>query len=153
MSSRLFINIRERHGLCYDIRSSFDSYQDVGEFSITAGLDKKRIFSAISLILDEVRKIKKNGITKEELKKAQEFLKGHIILDMEDSAAVASWFGRQEIIFNQNKTPEQKIAEVMKVKKSEVDAVARKIFKTEKLNLAIIGPYRNEKEFKKLLKI
>jgi len=153
MSSRLFINIRERHGLCYYIRSSFDSYQDVGVFSIVAGLDKKRIFSAIDLILAEIRKIKKNGITKDELKKAQEFLKGHIILEMEDSAAVAEWFGRQEILFNQNKTPEQKIAEVMKVTKKQVDAVARKIFKTEKLNLAIIGPYRNEKEFKKLLKI
>ncbi|MDD5289591.1 MAG: pitrilysin family protein [Patescibacteria group bacterium] len=153
MSSRLFINIRERYGLCYYIRSSFDSYHDVGLFSITAGLDKKRIFLAINLILKELRKIKQKGITKEELKKAQEFLKGHIILEMEDSAAVAEWFGRQEILVRQTKTPEQKIAEVMKVTKNKVDAIARKIFQTEKLNLALIGPYRDDKKFKKLLKI
>jgi predicted Zn-dependent peptidase len=153
MSSRLFINIRDRHGLCYDIHSSFDSYQDVGLFSIIAGLDKNRIHQAIKLILDEVRKIKKNGITIEELKKAQEFLKGHIILEMENSASVAEWFGRQEILIGATKTPEQKIAEVMKLTKSQIDSTAKKIFKTKKLNLALIGPYRNEKEFKKLLKI
>lgn len=153
MSSRLFINIRERHGLCYHISSSFDSYQDIGLFSIMSGLDKKRILMAIGLILDELRKIKKNGITSAELKKTKEFLKGHIILGMEDSAAVAEWFGRQEILIGQAKTPEQKITEVMKVSKSQVDAVARKIFQTNKINLALIGPYKDDKKFKKLLKI
>ncbi len=153
MSSRLFINIRERHGLCYYIRASHDPVQDTGIFNISAGLDKKRIFTAIELILEEIRKTKNQGITLEELSKAKEFLKGHLILEMEDSSSVADWYGRQELMLNKTKTPEEKIKQLMAVKKTFIDAVAKKIFQTSKLNLALIGPFKKEQEFLKLLKI
>ncbi|HOY56209.1 MAG TPA: pitrilysin family protein [bacterium] len=153
MSSRLFINIRERHGLCYYIRASHDATQDTGMFNISAGLDKKRIFKAIELILEEVRKIKNQGITIEELKKAQEFLKGHLILGMEDSSSVADWYGRQELMLGKIKTPTEKIKLIMSVKKTALDAVAKKIFQTNKLNLALIGPFKNAQEFLKIIKI
>ena len=153
MSSRLFINIRERQGLCYYIRAVHEGAQDTGIFSVAAGLDKNRIYEAINLILEELRKVKKHGITKEELIKAQEFLKGHLILEMEDCSSVADWYGRQELLVGKIKTPEQKIAEIMKVTKKQIDASARNIFQTQKMNLALIGPYKNEKEFKKFLKI
>ncbi|PIT89958.1 hypothetical protein COU23_01235 [Candidatus Kuenenbacteria bacterium CG10_big_fil_rev_8_21_14_0_10_36_11] len=153
MSSRLFINIRERQGLCYYIRAVHEGAQDTGIFSVAAGLDKNRIYKAINLILDELRIIKNNGIKEEELKKAREFLKGHLILEMEDCSSVADWYGRQELLVGKLKTPEQKIAEIMKVTKKQIDASARNIFQTQKMNLALIGPYKNEKEFKKFLKI
>ncbi len=153
MSSRLFINIRERHGLCYYIRATHDPVQDTGIFSISAGLDKKRIFKAIKLILEEIRKIKNQGVSIEELKKAQEFLKGHLILEMEDSSSVADWYGRQELMLGKTKTPTEKIKLIMSVKKTALDAVARKIFQTNKINLALIGPFKNEQEFLKIIKI
>ncbi|HPI67162.1 MAG TPA: pitrilysin family protein [bacterium] len=153
MSSRLFINIRERHGLCYYIRATHDALEDTGLFTIAAGLDKKRINQAITLILKEVQLIKNKGITPAELNKAQEFLKGHLILEMEDSANVSEWYARQELFLNKSKTPEQKIKEVMAVTKNQVDLVAKKIFKNEKINLALIGPYQTTKEFEKLLSL
>lgn len=153
MSSRLFINIRERQGLCYYIGSGLSIYQDVGNFYIRAGLDKERIFLAIELILKELKKIKTKGITKEELTRAKENIKGRTILDLEDSSSVAEWYGRQQLLIGSTKTPEQKIAEIMKVTKQEVDTVAKKMFQTKNINLALIGPYKSEKDFLKLLKI
>jgi len=153
MSSRLFINIRERQGLCYYIRSGLHSYQDTGVLIITAGLDKERIFLAIELILNELKKIKTKGITSEELKKAQEYIKGKLVLELEDSSSVAEWYGRQGLLIGKIKTPEQKIQEIMKVTKKDVNQVAKKIFQTKKINLALIGPFRDHKKFLNILKI
>ena len=153
MSSRLFINIRERQGLCYYINSNLNPYQDIGNLSIRAGLDKARIITAIRLILDELRKIKINGITNAEFKKAKEFLKGKMILHLEDSSAIAEWYGKQQLLINKTKTPEQKIVEIMRVKKINVDNLAKKMFQTKNINLALIGPFKSEKEFLKILKI
>ena len=153
MSSRLFINIRERHGLCYYIKSGLNIYQDTGNLMIRAGLDKKRIHQALELILDELRKIKKQGITNAELKNAKENMKGKIILHLEDSEAIASWYGNQELLNKKTETQEEKITKIMKVKKVDVEKVAKKIFQTSKLNLAMVGSIKNEKEFLKILKI
>ena len=153
MSSRLFINIRERHGLCYHIGSGLSTYQDIGNLNIRAGLDKDRIMQAIELILNELRKIKSKGITKEELNKAKEYIKGKMILHLEDSSSVADWYARQQLLVGTTKTPEQKIAEIMKVTKADVNKVAKKMFQTKNINLALIGPFKSEKEFLKVLKI
>ena len=152
-SSRLFINIRERQGLCYYISSSLNVYQDIGNLSIRAGLDKNRINQAIELILKELRKIKKNGVTKEELNRAKEYFKGKMILHLEDSSFVAGWYGREQLLNGRTKTPEQGIAEIMKVTKKDIDRVARKIFQTKNISLALIGPFKSEKDFLKILKI
>ncbi|MBU4482182.1 insulinase family protein, partial [Candidatus Parcubacteria bacterium] len=153
MSSRLFINIRERHGLCYYISSGLSTYQDTGNLMIRAGLDKNRIKKAIELILNELRKIKNKGITKEELNKAKEYIKGKMILNLEDSSSVAEWYGGQQLLIGKTKTPEQKIQEIMKVTKKDVDRVAKKMFQTKNINLALIGPFKDKNKFLKLLKI
>ncbi|MFH1610608.1 MAG: pitrilysin family protein [Patescibacteria group bacterium] len=153
MSSRLFINVRERQGLCYYINSSLNIYQDIGNVSIRAGLDKERIMSAIELILRELKKIKTKGVTNAELKKAKEFIKGKMVLHLEDSSSIADWYGRQQLLVGKTKTPEQRINEIMKITKKNVDRVAKKIFQTKNINLALIGPFKSEKEFLKILKI
>jgi predicted Zn-dependent peptidase len=153
MSSRLFINVRERQGLCYYINSSLNIYQDIGNLSIRAGLDKERIMSAIELILNELKKIKNKGITNAELKKAKEFIKGKMVLHLEDSSSIADWYGRQQLLVGKTKTPEQRIAEIMKITKKDVDRVAKNIFQTKNINLALIGPFKTEKDFLKILKI
>ncbi|MFH1456624.1 MAG: pitrilysin family protein [Patescibacteria group bacterium] len=153
MSSRLFINVRERQGLCYYINSSLNVYQDIGNLSIRAGLDKERIIQAIKLILKELNKIKNKGITNAELKKAKEYIKGKMILNLEDSSSVAEWYGKQQFLIDKTKTPEQKIAEIMKISKIDVDKVAKKIFQTKSINLALIGPFTSENDFLKILKI
>ncbi|MFA6027766.1 MAG: pitrilysin family protein [Patescibacteria group bacterium] len=153
MSSRLFINIRERMGLCYYIKAGHDMYEDTGIFSIQAGLDKNRVYEALAAILIELDKIVKNGVDKDELIKAQDYLAGKIALDLEESLAIGSWYAKEKMFLNDLKTPEQKLQEYKQVRTADILRVAKKIFKTDKLNLSIIGPYKNEKKFLNILKL
>lgn len=153
MSSRLFVNIREKHGLCYFIRASSELYHDIGAFVVHAGLDKARIKDAIKLILEELKKAQVHGVTDKELEDAKEFLKGKTVLNLEDSESQADFFGKQELIYWKLMSPEEKLKIYMKVTTGDVLKVAKKIFDLKKLNLALIGPFKEEGEFFELLKI
>ncbi|MBU1164934.1 insulinase family protein [Patescibacteria group bacterium] len=153
MSSRLFTEIREKRGLAYFVRADAHAFKDTGSFIVMAGLDKTRINPAIALILQELKKIKNDGVTAKELKSAKEFIKGKLILELEDSESIADWYGKQELLTGKMLTPEQKLKKVMAVKLSDIQKVAKDIFKQNKINLALIGPYKDKKSFEKLLKI
>lgn len=153
MSSRLFINIREKQGLCYYINSAVQGYGDVSNLRIQAGLDKSRIEGAVNLILKELKNILNNRITKEELKRAKEYIKGKTILALEDSSYLASWFGKQELLYKRVLTPEEKFAKIEKVTAEEVKNVAQDVIAENRLRGAIIGPYKKEEDFLNLLEI
>lgn len=153
MSSRLFIAIRERLGLCYSIRASHQGMLDTGIFSVQAGLDKARIKEAIAAILSELVRIRDKGVTAAELKRAKEYIKGKMALQFEDSENVVSWYVTQELTTKKILTPEQKIEKLQVVTAKDIDAVSKQLFSTKNINLAIIGPYKDEKEFEKLLKL
>jgi predicted Zn-dependent peptidase len=139
MSSRLFTEVREKRGLAYYVRAVNNVYEDTGCIVIQAGLDKKRWQEAVTVILEEIKKIKREGVTSEELKRAKEFLKGKLAIDLEDSSHLAEWYGRQELLVGKILQPEERIKKIFKVKKIEIQGVAKKIFSQNKLNLAIIG--------------
>lgn len=162
MSSRLFIEVRERRGLAYYVHSGGESYADVGHFVTLAGVDLHKIDEAIRVILDEYEKVTNkqsfsaNGInltnvTNGELTKAKEFLKGRLILDLEDSKSVAGLFGQSELLEKKIKTPEEIMEKIDKVSLDDLERVAKDIFKREKLNLAVIGPFEDKDKFEKLL--
>jgi len=151
MSSRLFINIRERKGLCYFIRSTPNIYEDTGNLFIQAGLDKKRIFQALELIWQELKNLKNKGVKSKELKKAKEFLKGKMILSMEDSSQLASYYTKQLVLTGKLESPEEKVKKIEKVKVKDIKRIARKIIKKNRLNLAIIGPFKNKVRFEKFI--
>jgi predicted Zn-dependent peptidase len=154
MSSRLFSEVREKRGLAYYVRTGAEHYQDVGNLVSTAGLDPKRIEEGIEVIVAEYAKIasSKSGITKDELSKAKEFLKGHFVLELEDSRAVAGLFAQSEILEGEIETPEELIKKIDKVTMEDVEAAAKKYFKQDQLNLAIIGNFPDRQRFEKLLK-
>ncbi|HUT22300.1 MAG TPA: pitrilysin family protein [Candidatus Bipolaricaulota bacterium] len=154
MSSRLFINIRERKGLCYFIRSYINIYKDTGNLIVQAGLDKNRIKEAISLILDELKKIRDGRVTEDELKDAKQFLRGKVILHLEDSSEAAEWFAKQAALTGEILTPEQKFALFDKVTVEDVEKVAKEVLLKRFLNLALIGPFdEGGEDFKKLLEL
>ena len=154
MSSRLFSEVREKRGLAYYVRTGAEHYQDVGNLVSTAGLDPKRVEEGIAVIVNEYAKIasSKSGISKDELSKAKEFLKGHFVLELEDSRAVAGFFAQSEILEDEIETPEELIAKIDKVTMEEVEEAAKKYFKENQLNLAIIGNFPDRQRFEKLLK-
>lgn len=152
MSSRLFTVIREQHGLAYYIKADIGAYQDKGSFLIQSGLDKTKIKQAINLILAELKKVKDFGVTDKELKNAKEFLKGKLVLELEDSESVADWYGKQDLLLNKISTPAERLKKIFAINQDQIKCVAQDLIKEEKLNLAIIGPFKRKEEFKKLLK-
>ena len=140
MSSRLFIEVRERRGLAYFIRTEIQPYQDTGIFTIRAGLDPKRLEEAMQVISKEIYKIKKEGVTEGELRRAKKTIEGRMALDLEDSSALAGFYGKQEILGEKVKTPEEKLEEIKRVTLEDVLKVAREILQREKSSLAVIGP-------------
>jgi len=153
MSSHLFINIRERQGLCYFIRSYINIYQDTGNLIIQSGLDINRIEKAIELILQELKKVKEEGVTEAELQEAKDFLKGKIILHLENSSELAEWYAKQSVLTSEVLTPEQKFALFDKVTLEDIKKVANEVFKKEYINLAMIGPLDGSDKFRKLLEL
>lgn len=146
MSSRLFLELRERQALCYDVSSHVAPLLDTGALMVFAGVDPKRCSPAIDGILAELRGMCA-PIPETEMTKAREFLKGQILLSMEGTAAVAAWMGRQELQTGRIMTPDEVVERICEVTSDDVNAVAARIFKTEKLNLAIVGPYRSDRKF------
>ncbi len=151
MSSRLFIEIRERRGLAYYVDATPEFHTDSGYLVTRAGVKLSQIDEAIKLVLNEFSKLRSKRVEAKELKKAKEFLKGRMILALEDSYAVASRYANQVLLEKKIRTPKKAMELIDKVTVNDIQRVARDVFKPEKLNLAIIGPYKEEKRFKKLL--
>jgi len=98
MSSRLFLEVREKRGLAYSVGSYISMLKDTGAVGVHAGVDPRRTEEAIEVILEEWDKLRREEVPAEELEKAKEFVKGRLSLQMEDSFSVASWFGQQELL-------------------------------------------------------
>lgn len=153
MSSRLFLEVREKRGLAYSVYSYASLLQDTGLVGVHAGVDVQQIEEALKAILAELDKTRQEPVSGEELDKAKEFTKGRLLLQMEDSFSVASWVGRQEILEDRVLSVDEVLAAVDAVTAEDVQRMARKLFREEKLNLAVVGPYENaEEQFRSLLK-
>lgn len=153
MSSRLFINIREREGLGYYINSHIEAYTGCGYLSVKAGIDNDRVFRGIELILKELRSMRDGAITKDELRKAKEYVQGKLALSLETSDAQAFWLGSSIAQGGKIKTPEEALKEIMNVTIKDVSRVARDVIQNKNLNLAVIGPYKNSKQFEKIMRV
>jgi predicted Zn-dependent peptidase len=152
MSSRIFLLIRGR-GLAYDAWTYSESLTDTGFVVTKAGIAKQRVEEAIKLILKEYQKIKKERVNLAELSKAKENLKGNTILNLESSYFQALFYGEQELLKNKILTPRQIFNRIDKITPKDIQRVAQDIFVPEKLNLAIIGPFKDEQRFRTILKI
>ena len=152
MSSRLFQKLREEMGVGYYVRAYNDLYSDHGFFQISAGVDNKRVFEVIQAILLECQKLKKEKVSEDELEKVKECLIGNMKLSLESSDDLANFYGAQELLKKEIKSAEEKAQEIRKVNAQQVLNLAQEILKEEKLNLALIGPFKDKKDFLKILK-
>ena len=154
MSSRLWIEVRERRGLAYAVKTSVERYTDTGYLGTYAGVDPKKVDEAISVILDQTYGITsgKYPITKKELKDFKEFIKGHLALALEETKDVSSFFSDQVLFMDEILTPEEIFKKVDEITLAEVNFEAKRLFVPSRLNLAVIGNYNDEGKFEKLLK-
>lgn len=144
MSSRLFTRLREQEGLCYFIKSQVAAYEQAGALVIQAGLDKDQLAKAIRLIKEELETMTKQLVSGPELNKSRQYLRGKILLGLEDSAGVADWIGKQVMMERKLELPPQTISKINKVTAQDIRRLARAIFRPECYNLAIIGPFTNK---------
>lgn len=154
MSSRLFNEIREKRGLAYTVSSSISRYSDTGIFETYAGVDLKRIEEAIGVMLEQHYGMTNDQfpISNGELVKAKEYMKGRIALALEDTLSVCDYYGQRVMFMDTVETPEEIFEKVDEVTIDQVYEAATDLFKKEHLNLAVIGPFKNEEKFAKLLK-
>lgn len=141
MSSRLFIEVRERRGLCYYISTGRELYHDVGNIVTQAGVTSKpeKVREAIKTILQEHEKIIQGDVKIEELNRVKELLKGRLLLSMEDSSNIASFFGTKQILEGKIESPEDVVKKIESVQVGDITQLAKQIFRPENLNLALIG--------------
>lgn len=151
MSSRLFQKLREEMGVGYYIRAYNDAYTDHGFFQISAGVDNKRISEVLRTVLTECSRLKKEFVTPEELAKVKEYIIGNMKLSLEATDDIANFFGSQELLKKDIKSIEEKSQAIRKVNKKDIQALAKDIFKNSKLNLALIGPFKDKNNFIKIL--
>ena len=139
MSSRLFQKLREEMGVGYYVRAYNDAYTDHGFFQISAGVDNKRIFEVIEVVLAECKNLAIAEISEEELNKVKECLIGNMKLTLEASDDIANFYGGQELLKRELKSAEEKAKEIRAVTAGQIQALAKDLFKNAKLNLALIG--------------
>jgi predicted Zn-dependent peptidase len=151
MSSRLFMELREKRGLVYDISSYSSHFLDTGSFNVYTGVDPKNAREAAKLILEELGRLGAEGPAPEELIKAREMSRGRLMLRMEDTRSVGGWVGAQELLLGKVRTVEDAIAEMEAVNLDDMKRVAREVIDPTRAYLAIVGPYRDDKAFAPLL--
>ncbi len=150
MSSRLFINLRERNGLAYYVRTMAEVYSDSGYLTTQAGVPTDKAAAAIKIILAEYKRLTTELVSAKELKRAKDLLQGKSLLQMEATDNLATWYARQAILRKKILTPGEFLKITNKISAAELRATAKKIFVDRGLNLALIGQVKADK-FKKIL--
>lgn len=143
MSSRLFAEIREKRCLAYDIHSATNHFTDAGSVSVYAGVDPANLRQAIAAILEQLNRLKVD-MPKSEVAKARDMSKGRLLLRLEDTRNVVSWLGSQEIVSGKILTPDDAMAILDAITPADLMEAAQRLFSTDKLSLAVVGPIEDK---------
>src|SRR4030067_2099796 len=153
MSSRLFQEVREKRGLVYSIYSYLSSFTDSGVLNIYAGTSKEALPVVLELVIREIRKIRNNGISRREMIRVRNQMKGNLMLGLESTSNRMSRLARDEIYLNRYFSPEEIIDEIEKITPSQIRDLTEGLFKTPYLSLAVLGPVNKEMIPEKLLRV
>ena len=153
MSSRLFQEIREKRGLVYSVYGYFRGYEDVGQGVVYAGTDVDRVEETVQAIVGELKKLRDIPVPAQELENTKTLRKGRLLMSLEDSRSVASWVGSQEATYGEILTPEQIMKRIDAVTVEDVQTLAGELIRSDRFNLALIGPYESQDAFAELLSL
>ena len=150
-SSRLFMELREKLGLTYYVRSMVEQYTDTGYLIAAAGVPHQSLPKVAEKIVEIFKDARDKGVSDTEIKFAKEYIRGSMSLAFEATDEVTMYLAPQEIFYNKIMTPADALAKIEKLKKADVMKVARDVFRGDMLNLAAISPGENPKTFQKIL--
>jgi len=147
MSSRLFVEVRERRGLAYYVHGLNHSYTDAGTLYAQAGVDLTRIDEAIGVIVEEFERMASEPVPADELEKARSLAKGRFVLGTESPQGLILFGLRREVLEGGALEPEQMLAALDAVTVEDVNRVAQDLIARNKVHLAVIGPFDDEQRF------
>ncbi|MBN1871404.1 MAG: insulinase family protein [Candidatus Omnitrophica bacterium] len=148
MSSRLFHELREKRGLAYAISSHASYFNDGGYMVIDAGVDNGKIVDFISLALKELVKIKKKVVAKNEFERAKEYYRGHLSFILEDTLSHMLWLGRKVVTDDEPLDIAKILEKIDRVSQDDLSELSKKVFKSDNLNIGIVGPIDEAKKEK-----
>lgn len=152
MSSRLFIQVRERRGLAYRVSASCNSYSDTGTFTAYAGLKLEKVYEGLEVIYAELMQMSGEKVPDDELKKAKEMIRGRIALHSESTNFLAEYFGTNFILERKIETFDEYLKKIDAVTVEDIQSLSKELFVKSKFNLQIIGPFKETKKFETIFK-
>lgn len=152
MSSRLFQRLREEMGLVYSVYSHPTSFENIGAFTVYAGLSVNQILNVAKLVNEDIEDLKDNLITDYELFRSKEQLKGNYILGMESISNRMFEIGKSELLLNKVLSPEDILNKIDKVQMVDIERVVTNIFNRDKYNIAYVGKLSDPEKINNNLK-
>ena len=144
MSSRLFQTVREERALAYNVYSALREHEDTGALTIYAGVAPEKAAECLAAIWEELERLAGEEVGAEELARAQAYNKGRILLRMEDTYGVASWYGGQELLLEAIEEVDAVIAHIEAVRPADVHRLARALVRRDSIRLVAVGPFDDE---------
>jgi len=151
MSSRLFLEVRERRGLAYYVHGMNHSYTDAGSLLAQAGVDLTRIDEAITVIAEQFARMADETVGSDELEKSRSLIKGRFVLRTEGPQGLIMYGLNREVLEGKTLEPAELLAKIDAISAEDVQRVARDLIAKDKLRLAVIGPFDDEERFLNLL--
>jgi len=140
MSSRLFREVREKRGLVYEVATHIKRFHDTGAFVVSAGCDAGKLTTTVQTIFTELDRIARQPIARAELRRAKDYYAGQLVMGLEDTMDHMLWLGEQAVTVGRVARPEQLLAHLAKVGARDIRRVARHLFVSPKMHLAVVGP-------------
>ena len=144
MSCRLFLEIRERLGLCYDIHSWTGRLADTGSAGVYVGTEPKRALAAVEATMAEIHRICEEPVGADELGKAREYLKGRLLLRLEGTGSLATWLGGQELLTGRILQPAEIVSRFDAITPDDIMRVASDTYARQPLRMAAIAPIEDD---------
>jgi predicted Zn-dependent peptidase len=151
MSSRLFLEVRERRGLAYYVYGYNSSYTDAGTLMSQAGVDLNRADEAAKVIATEFRKLAEEPLSADELDKVRALAKGRFVLQTETPNGLILFGLRREVLEGNVIEPAEYIERIEAVTAEDIQRVAQDLMGSNGIRLAVIGPFDDEDVFREAI--
>jgi len=139
MSSRLFQNVREKRGLAYAVFSGLSAYRDAGSVTVYAGCSNQAVGELVDVVVAELRRLKEDPPSDEELRRAKDHLKGSLMLNLESTSSRMSHLARQEMYFDRQFGLDETLSGVERVTREDLKRIAQDLFAADALAATVLG--------------
>ncbi len=151
MSSRLFQEIREKRGLAYSVYAYAQQFAGSGQIGFYAGCNPTKAIEVVEIIREILADVAENGMSHEEIERAKGAVRGSLVLSQEDSGSRMSRIGKNEIVYGQVMGFDDILKAISRVNPTDVREIASE-YLTKSPTLALVGPFKNEAKFEKVLR-